>query len=69
MNRLNRILRILRILLFAFMFAVCMLLGVAPVIPNRREQVTIEIKMDESENEELKNGKTIQYNNDQQVKS
>jgi len=59
----------LRVLLFAFMFAVCMILGVAPVIPNRKEQVTIEIKMDESENEELESGKTTQYNNDQQVKS
>jgi hypothetical protein len=68
MNRLKRILRVLRILLFAFMFAVCMLLGVAPVIPNRKEQVSIEIKMEESENEELKSGKTIQYNNDQQLK-
>ena len=32
------------------MFSVCMVLGVAPIIPKRKEQVAIEIKMEESEN-------------------
>jgi hypothetical protein len=36
-------------LLFAFMFSVCMVLGVVPIIPKRKEQPEIEIKMEETE--------------------
>jgi len=39
----------LRILLFAFIFSVCMVLGIVPIIPKRKEQPEIEIKMEESD--------------------
>jgi hypothetical protein len=38
------------------MFSVCMVLGVIPAIPKRKEQFEIEIKMEETE----KNGDTIE---------
>ena len=41
--------RILRLILFAFMFSVCMLLGVIPIIPKGKEQPEIEIKITEEE--------------------
>ena len=43
--------RFFRIFLFAFMFAVCMAMGIAPIIPKRKEQFEIEVKMDEAEKE------------------
>lgn len=33
------------------MFAVCMVMGIAPIIPKRKEQFEIEVKMDEAEKE------------------
>lgn len=48
---MKKIMRFFRIFLFAFMFAVCMVMGIAPVIPKRKEQFEIEVKMDESEKE------------------
>jgi hypothetical protein len=36
-------------LLIAFMFATCMVIGVVPVIPKRKEQFSIEIKMENAE--------------------
>lgn len=47
---INITLRFSRILLFAFMFSVCMILGIVPIIPKRKEQVGIEIKIEEEEN-------------------
>jgi hypothetical protein len=38
--------------IFGFMLAVCMVMGVAPVIPKRKEQFVIEIKMEETEKNE-----------------
>jgi len=43
--------RLFRIFLFAFMFAVCMVMGIAPVIPKRKESFQIEIKLEENEKE------------------
>jgi hypothetical protein len=34
------------------MFSVCIVLGVVPIIPKRKEQPEIEIKMDETEEKE-----------------
>jgi hypothetical protein len=34
------------------MLAVCMVIGVAPIIPKRKEQFAIEIKMEETEKKE-----------------
>ncbi len=41
--------RAFRIFLFAFIFAVCMVMGIAPNIPKRKEQLEIEVKMEENE--------------------
>lgn len=49
MKFIKRLLRVLRILLFAFMFAVCMVLGVVPVIPKRKEESAEEEAMLEQE--------------------
>ena len=40
--------RFFRIILLAFMFAVCMVMGIAPVIHKRKEQFEIEIKIEET---------------------
>ena len=39
-------------LLFGFMLAICIVMGVAPVIPRRKEQVAIEVKMEETTEKE-----------------
>lgn len=41
--------RLFRIFLFAIMLAVCIVVGIAPVIPKRKEQFEIEVKIDEKE--------------------
>jgi hypothetical protein len=48
----KRMLRFFRMLIFGFMLAVCMVMGIAPVIPKRKEQFAIEIKMDKKEQDE-----------------
>ncbi len=42
--------RVIRILLFACMFALCMVMGIAPVIPKRKEPFAMEAVMEETEN-------------------
>ena len=46
---IKKLMRLFRIFLFAFMFAVCTIMGISPVIPKRKEQFEIEVKMDEKE--------------------
>jgi hypothetical protein len=48
MSIVKQLIRHLRILLFAFMLAVCMVLGIAPIIPKRKDEIAIEIKMKET---------------------
>ncbi len=48
MSYLYKAIRLFRILLFAFMFAVCMVLGIAPIIPRRKDSFAIEIKAAEN---------------------
>jgi len=59
MKLMKRIFRFLRILLFAFMFAVCMVLGVVPIIPKRKEESADEETMQESGQE--KTGETVLF--------
>jgi hypothetical protein len=54
MNKLKNCLKFLGQLLFACMFAACMVLGVVPIIPKRKEQFEIEIKTEQTE-KEMKN--------------
>jgi hypothetical protein len=51
MNKLKKCLKFSGQLLFACIFAACMVLGVVPVIPKRKEQFEIEIKMEQMETE------------------
>ena len=52
MNKLKKCLKFSGQLLFACMFAACMVLGVVPIIPKRKEQFEIEIKMEQTDKEE-----------------
>ena len=54
MNNLKQLMRLFRMALFGFMLAVCIVMGVAPIIPKRKEQFEIEIKTEQTE-EEMKN--------------
>jgi hypothetical protein len=51
MKLLKKILQFSGRLLIAFMFAVCMVIGVVPIIPKRKEQFVIEIKIENAEKE------------------
>lgn len=56
MKKIKQLIWIIRVLLFAFMLAVCMVLGIAPVIPKRKEEISIETKIKETEKPELTTG-------------
>jgi hypothetical protein len=49
MKMLKKILRFSGLLFIGFMFAVCMVVGVVPILPKRKEQFAIEIKMENVE--------------------
>jgi hypothetical protein len=51
MKMLKRLIKFSGLLLIGFMFAVCMVIGVVPIIPKRKEQFEIEIKMENAEKE------------------
>ena len=63
-KKIKTIIRFFRILLFAFMFAVCMVMGIAPVIPKRKEEFEIEIKVIDTESKEETEEKTAFYKAD-----
>ncbi len=46
---LNKLMRFFRIFLLGFLLAVCIVLGVTPIIPKRKEQFSIEIKLEEND--------------------
>ena len=49
MRMLKKMLKFSGMLLIGFMFAVSMVLGIVPIVPKRKEQFEIEVKMDEIE--------------------
>ena len=49
MKLIKRLGKLAGMLLFGCLFAVCMVLGVVPIIPKRREQSAIEIKVENVE--------------------
>ncbi|MEO6315404.1 MAG: hypothetical protein ABIU63_18945 [Chitinophagaceae bacterium] len=51
MKYLKKIFKFFGLLLFGCMFALCMVVGVVPIIPKRKEQFSIEIKMENIETE------------------
>ena len=42
------------LLFFAFMLAVCVIIGVAPIIPKRKEPFSIEVKIEQTQIEDEK---------------
>lgn len=46
---MKKVTRFLHMVIIGFMLAVCIVMGVAPVIPKRKEQYNIEIKIEEDE--------------------
>lgn len=65
MKIFKRTLRFLRILIFAFMFAVCMVMGVAPVIPKRKVELTIEVIVEDSKENDDSVSKVVIFQADQ----
>ena len=64
MKLLKTIAKLLRLLLFSFMFAVCMVLGIVPIIPKRKEEYAIEIQLETSEKKEAKADKIVEFQAD-----
>ncbi|MEO6405825.1 MAG: hypothetical protein ABIO32_10070 [Ferruginibacter sp.] len=54
MSFLKKLIKFSGLLFFAFMLAICMVIGVAPVIPKRKEQFSIEVKMEQTQIEDEK---------------
>jgi hypothetical protein len=50
MKMLKKLMKFSGRLLIGCMFALCMVVGVVPIIPKRKEQFEIEIKMEYGEN-------------------
>lgn len=46
---MKKLTRILHRAFIGFILAVCIIMGVAPVIPKRKEQYSIEVKIEEKE--------------------
>lgn len=63
MKFIKRIFRFLRILLFAFMFAVCMVLGIITVIPKRKEESADEATITDPEDD---GSETVLFNADRE---
>ena len=61
MRTLKTIAKLLRLLFFSFMFAICMVLGVVPVIPKRKEEYAVEIQIKASEKKEDEANKTTEF--------
>ena len=61
MRTLKTIAKLLRLLFFSFMFAVCMVLGVVPIIPKRKEEYAVEIQIEASEKKEDEANKTAEF--------
>jgi hypothetical protein len=61
---LKKLSRILWILFFAILLSVCIFLGVVPVLPKRKEQVAIEIKMEPEKEKAGSSEKLAQYRSD-----
>jgi hypothetical protein len=60
----KKVIRFFHIFLFAFMLSVCMIMGIAPVIPKRKQQFRIEIKIEETEKRESDISKTALFKAD-----
>lgn len=54
MKFIKKLISFLRLLLFTFMLAVCMVMGIAPIIPRRKEQFSIEVKTEQTQSENKK---------------
>ena len=64
MKTLKTIAKLLRLLFFSFMFAVCMVLGIVPIIPKRKEEYAVEIQIEASEKKEAKADTIVEFQAD-----
>jgi len=55
MNLIKGLLKFSRRLFIAFMFALCIVMGVVPVMPRRKEQFSIEAKKEQEEEDSENN--------------
>jgi type IV secretory pathway component VirB8 len=68
MKILNKVFWFCRVFLLAFMFAVCMVIGIAPIIPKRKEEIEIKIETEtnndnvEEKTSRIKNWDNQKYN-------
>ena len=59
MNNIKKLVGIFRLVLFALMLSVCMVLGIAPVLPKRKEETAVEIKLKENDLENNTTADTV----------
>ena len=59
MGIFKRTMRAFRIFLFAFMLAICIVLGIAPIIPRRKGEFDNEVKMEDDKNMDNENGHIV----------
>ena len=52
MKSLKKICKLTGRIIFALMLSVCLVMGVAPVLPKRKESFAIEVQAEETEEEE-----------------
>ena len=52
MKRLKKICKLTGRIIFALMLSVCLVMGVAPVLPKRKESFAIEVQAEETEEKE-----------------
>jgi uncharacterized membrane protein len=57
----RKIMKLSGTLLLAFMLSVCVVMGVAPVIPKRKEQYAIEMTVEQADKKEDVSKKQVQY--------
>ena len=62
MKSLKKILKLSGRILFALLFSLCMVIGVAPVIPKRKEQFNIEIKAEPGDKKEAITATAVLFN-------
>ena len=56
-----KIMKLSGMLLFACMLSLCMVMGVAPVLPKRKEQYAIEMTVEQADKKEAAAKKQVQY--------
>jgi hypothetical protein len=61
MQLIKKLFRLIGVLFFAILFSVCMVAGVVPVLPKRKEQVDVEVKIEPEKKKEFCSAKLAKY--------